>query len=150
MNEDVEIVQINANPTENAHLARMFQSFYKIEAPISVMKSSFVTKDSYNKAIRLKLRERTPFEPDRAFKDMVSFQNSPCLEVLKAKISITFPSSRVLTLLETLTEPNGLTKTVELTDSDGNSCTFNKYIEAEGEVVSRLNEEMGGLIGNAK
>lgn len=150
MNDMTECMEVKANQTQNAKLALLFSNFYDLEADIRLEKSLFVTKSSYDRTLRASIRQRTPFEPDKPFKERVTAENPAGLDVLRVKITFTFPSNRVLTLIETLTEPNGLTKSVELADSDGTSCTYEKFIEAEGEVVSRYLADKGEIVGNSR
>lgn len=142
MENVLETVLVRFTNAQNEACSANTRAFYKLDGSIEVSKDLYVTKDSYQKYLHAKLRERTPYEKDKKFSEFgYDTQNYP-FDVSYTKVSYKFPSGRILTLTEILTEPNGLTKLVELTDSDGESSNFKTFMEAEVEVIDRfLSEE---------
>jgi hypothetical protein len=139
-----EVVLVRYTAAQNKAQTDMTYDFYKLPEKIDVSKDLFVTKASYQKYLNAQMRQRTPYQADKKFSDFSpSEQNFPFL-VSYTKVYYTFPSGRKLTLTEYLTEPNGLTKSVELEDSGGEKSTYNKFLDAEVEVIERFLAEIKG------
>lgn len=133
-----EVVLVRYTAAQNESQTAQTKAFYHLEKPLLISKDLFVTKDSYQKYLHSKLRQRTPYEADKKFSEYhVNETNFPFF-VSYTKVYYKFPSGRTLTLTENLTEPNGLTKSVELTDSGGESSNYNRFIDAEVEVIERF------------
>lgn len=144
--EDVaEVVLVRFSDSQNKSLKDSLKAHYRLVDAPDVEKSIYVAKDSYQAHLRAKLRARTPFESDRPFSSFEFDAAKLPFSVVHSKILFKFPSDRTITLIEYLTEPNGLTKSVELSDSGGTSLTFDKYYHAEAEVVSRYLAEKGQI-----
>lgn len=76
--------------------------------------------------------------PDKKFSDYEFDSTSLPFFVIYTETKFTFPSGRHITLTESLEKPNGLTESVELSDSDGEFMRFKSYLHAEGEVLNRF------------
>ena len=137
MLDTVEVVKVAYTARQNEALTQNFKTFYKLEDSPSVEKDLFVDKKSYQQYLHKKMRERTPYESDKKFSEMgFDEQNFP-FSVVYSRIAFNFPNDRTIRLTEYLDNPNGITKSVELSDSCGENLTFSSYIQAEAEVVTR-------------
>lgn len=136
-----EVVKVSFSDAQNLSLQTAFKEFYRLLEVPKIKKTLFIDKSSYQKFLNKQLRDRTPYQPDKPF-SQYSFneQNLPFL-VVHSKIEFLFPSGREISLTEYLDEPNGLTKSVDLHDTNGESASFERYTHAEAEVLNRFLEE---------
>lgn len=141
-----EVVLVRFNPAQNSTLENNLKEFYHLEVSPKCSKDLFVTKESYQKFLNGKMKERTPYEPIKSLENNFSSfgfdeTNYPFL-VSYTKIQFKFPSGRTMSLTEYLDKPNGITKSVELVDTGGTNLSLTSYIQAEGEVVDRFLAEI--------
>lgn len=152
MDSVLELVKVEYSEAQNNALREALKAFYRLADAPKVEKALYVAKSSYQSFLRGQLKQRTPFQSDRPFSSFAFDETKYPFDVVYSKISFKFPSDRTITLTEYLAVPNGLTKSVELSDSDGiklEKLSFDKYLHAESEVINRFLAETTKLEGTS-
>lgn len=141
MEGHTERMMMRLTPDQNVQLEGAFKEFYQLDSSPRIEKTLMVSKSSFTRSLNQRLKGRTPFESSNPIKESQNPNLNRAVEVISYQVEFKFPSGRTVTLTEELDKPNGITKLVNLVDSDGIPLKFTKFIEAESEVVARFLED---------
>jgi hypothetical protein len=140
-----EKAEVKYSDAQNDSLAINFSKFYKIDAGLKIERILYVTKESYTNFMRMKIKERTPFEQKSIFPMEFDSFKSP-FDILSIVTNFKSPDFSC-TLVEVLDKPNGATLNVDMLMGNNEKLSFDSYFKAENEVANRLIGEVS--YGNA-
>ena len=131
-----EQMAVKFSAAQNKQLEDALVTHYKLDYAPKISKELHVSKESYTRFINKTMRARTPYESDKNFAEFKA--DDFRFDVLGSKIVFKMMPTREISLLEILDKPNGLTESVKLEDSGGESVSFDSYLKAEEEIISRF------------